>query len=351
MTGLEATISVGRGAMHIEVDLAIDAGRTVALLGPNGAGKSTVVDVLAGLLPLDAGRITLDARTLDDPTTGVFVPAEDRPVGVMFQDNILFSHLSVGENVAFGPRSRGTPKATARAAASRWLVSLGVGELVDVSPATLSGGQAQRVALARALAAEPRLLLLDEPLSALDATTRVEVRRVLADHLASFDGPRLLITHDPAEAFLLADEVVIIENGQVTQRGTPADIRMRPRTQYAADLAGSNLVLGTANHGVVTASGHQIHIANSTMAGPVVVTIHPRAVSLHRSRPEGSPRNAWSTQVAAVENHGDRVRIELAHPLPIIAEVTPAAATSLELTPGVDVWASVKATEVGVEAH
>ncbi|NNF63338.1 MAG: ABC transporter ATP-binding protein [Acidimicrobiia bacterium] len=346
MSGLEATIAVERGELDLELDLFIGSDRTLALLGPNGAGKSTVVDVLAGLLPLETGRIVLDGTVLDDPTTGRFVAPHSRSVGVVFQGGLLFPHLTTIENVEFGLRSRGLSRRQARREATEVLGTIGMQEFADRSPSELSGGEAQRIALARSLVGAPTMLLLDEPLSALDATTRVEVQRNLAQHLAAFDGPRLLITHDPAEAFLLADEVVLIEGGRVTQRGDPADIRLRPKTKYAADLAGSNFLLGEAQHGTVQTAGLTVHIADRSLVGKVVVTIHPRAVSLHLERPEGSARNVWETMVTVIEDHGDRVRVQLGQPLGITAEVTPGALAALALTPGAAVWCSVKATEV-----
>jgi molybdate transport system ATP-binding protein len=240
-TGLEATLDVRRSdSFRLDMGISVAPGRTAALLGPNGAGKSTVVAALAGILPLDAGRIELGDAVLDDPAGGVFVAAEDRSVGVVFQDYLLFPHLSVLENIAFGPRSRGLARSRARDRATEWIERLELGGLQERRPRDLSGGQAQRVALARTLATEPDLLLLDEPLAALDVTTRSEVRWVLAEHLQAFDGPRLLITHDPQEAFLLADEIHVLEDGRVTQAGTADDIRLRPRTRYAADRSGGH---------------------------------------------------------------------------------------------------------------
>lgn len=232
-------VSHGRG-FRIDVPLAIAPGRTVALLGPNGSGKSTLVHALAGLIPLDEGRVSLGGQTLDDPGQGVFVPPEARRIGVVFQDYVLFPHLTVLENVSFGLRSRRVSRDRAEASANTWLERLGIEKLAQRRPGDLSGGEAQRVALARALIIEPELLLLDEPLAALDVTTRARLRRTLAGHLEQFPGPRVLITHDSTEAFLLADEIHLIEEGRVTQVGTPDDIRRRPGTPYAADLAGSH---------------------------------------------------------------------------------------------------------------
>lgn len=348
--GLDAHLQVSRGeGFTLDVSLSIPPGHTVALLGPNGAGKSTVVAAIAGLLPIDDGHITLDGRTLDDPATGALLPAENRGVGIVFQDYVLFPHLTVVENVEFGLRSRKTPRRVARERAIEWLGRTGLGDLADRKPLDLSGGQAQRVALARALITEPDLLLLDEPLAALDATTRVELRRTLADHLEQFDGPRMVITHDPTEAFLLADEIHVIENGAITQVGTPDDIRLRPRTSYIADLAGSNLVLGTASAGIVTTGTQELHIADTHVTGPVLAAIHPRAIIIDRHQPDGSPRNTWEATITRIEHYGDRVRLQTGDPLPLTAEITPDALSDLEIVEGSVVWISIKATEISVE--
>lgn len=350
--GLDARLVVHRGeAFRLDVALAISPGRTVVLLGPNGAGKSTVVAVLAGLVALDEGRIELDGRVLDAPGRGIFLPPEERRIGVVFQDYILFPHLTVAENVAFGPRSRKLTRSTKSENVVAWLRRFGLEDLAERRPGELSGGQAQRVALARALITEPSLLLLDEPLAALDASTRVRLRRTLGEHLGGFQGPRLLITHDPTEAFLLADEIHVIEAGTVTQVGTADDIRLRPRTSYAADLAGVNLLVGSAADGVVTTKGHRLHVADHDLRGPVLAAIHPRAISVHRMQPEGSPRNAWKTTVTLVESLGERVRLEVGEPLSLTAEVTPEAIGALEITAGSPVWLSIKATEIRVEAR
>ena len=349
--GLEATFVVSRGeSFQLELSLSVAPGRTVALLGPNGAGKSTAVAVLAGLLPIDDGRVALTGITLDDPEREVFVPPEARRVGVVFQDYLLFPHLSVIDNVAFGLRSRKVSREESTARAGEWLDRMGLGPQARRKPGDLSGGQAQRVALARALVIEPDLLLLDEPLSALDVTTRVQLRRALSEHLEGFAGPRLLITHDPTEAFLLADEIHILEDGRVSQAGTAEEIRLRPRTRYAADLAGSNLVAGVARDGVVDTGAHLLHIADHEINGSVLVTIRPSAISVHLREPEGSPRNAWKTTVDLIEHLGERARLSTGGPLQLAVEVTEEAARALDLVEGTPVWVSIKATEITVQS-
>jgi len=350
MDGLDAHLVVPRREGFIlDARIHISPGRTAALLGPNGAGKSTVVAALAGLLPLSRGHISLDGLTLDDPADGVLVPAEERGIGIVFQDYVLFPHLTVVENVAFGLRSRKVKRGPAVSEARQWLSRMGIADLADRNPGDLSGGQAQRVALARALITEPDLLLLDEPLAALDATTRVDLRRTLTDHLERFAGPRMLITHDPTEAFLLADEIYVIEDGAITQVGAPDDIRLRPRTPYIADLAGSNLLIGIADDGIVTVGEHRVSIADPRMAGPVLAAVHPRAIALSRTEPGGSPRNAWETRVERIEHYGDRVRLQTGEPLSLTAEITPAALEELGIGEGSPVWVSIKATEISVE--
>ena len=345
---LDAVVDVSVGPFRLECELAAAESEVLGVVGPNGAGKTTLLRALAGLLPLDAGRIQLGDRVLDDPAAGVFVPPEDRRVGVLFQDGALFPHLSAVDNVAFGLRANGVPRAEAATTAVEWLSRLGLAERADDRPGSLSGGQAQRVALARALASDPALLLLDEPLAALDAATRVQVRRDLAVHLRSFPGGRVLVTHDPVDALALCDTIVVLEHGRVTQRGTAADIVARPRSAYVAELVGTNLYRGEASAGVVRLAGGAVIVSATAADGPVWAVVHPRAVALHRARPEGTPRNVWPGRAGHVERLTDRVRVRVDGELSVVAEVTPAAIDALGLAEGVELWAAVKATEVEV---
>ena len=343
---LEADLRLSRNGFRLDVQLEVGAGEVVALLGPNGAGKSTVLACLAGLLPVDAGGVRLGDVVHDDPVAGTFVPPQSRGVGVVFQDYLLFPHLSALDNVAFGLRSAGRSRRDARRAAAVWLERMGLADHARSRPTALSGGQAQRVALARALAPQPRLLLLDEPLAALDAGARGLVRGELRRHLRAFAGCTVLVTHDPLDAMVLADRVVVVEQGRVVQTGPPAQVARAPRTAYVADLVGLNLYRGVARDGRATLDGGgELHAAGAP-DGPVLLTFAPSAVSLHRSRPEGSARNTWSGRVSGVEHHGASVRIAVDARPPVLADVTTAAVAELDLVPGQDVWASVKATEV-----
>ncbi|WP_073948564.1 ABC transporter ATP-binding protein [Streptomyces kebangsaanensis] len=338
--GLDARLVVDRGIFRLDVALTAAPGDVVALLGPNGAGKTTALRALAGLVPLTGGHLCLDGAALDR------TPPEARPVGVVFQDYLLFPHLSALDNVAFGPRCRGATKAEARAQAAGWLARMGLTGHAGAKPRRLSGGQAQRVALARALATRPRLLLLDEPLAALDARTRLEVRAQLRRHLAEFEAVAVLVTHDPLDAMVLADRLVVVEHGRVVQEGTPSDIARRPRTDYVAQLVGLNLYRGQADgHTVRLEAGPALTITED-LSGPVFVAFPPGAVTLHRDRPTGSSaRNLWRCEVAGLETHGDQIRADLTGTLPLTADLTTVAAAELGLHPGAVVWAAVKAAQ------
>ncbi len=346
---LDARISLRLGTLDLQAELTVAPGELLALLGPNGAGKSTVLRCLAGLTPLDEGRIVVDDTVVDDPATDTFVEPEQREIGFVFQNYLLFEHMSVLENVAFGLRARRVPKALARQTAHEWLERVGLADYAQQRPRALSGGQAQRAALARALATDPRLLLLDEPLAALDAGTRGTVRRDLRRHLATFEGMRILVTHDPVDAYALADRVAILDGGRIEQTGTLAEVTAHPRSRYVADLVGVNLVSGTVVDGVLTTgSGARVVIADAA-PGASFAVIRPHSIALVRDVPVGSsPRNTWSGIIADVDRLGDRVRVGLDGALPLVAEITTAALESLELRPGDEVFASVKATDIEV---
>ncbi|RKS74389.1 molybdate transport system ATP-binding protein [Actinomadura pelletieri DSM 43383] len=346
--GLDARLVVRRAAFDLDLTLTAAPGEVVALLGPNGAGKSTALRALAGLVAMAGGHIRLDGEDLRP------LPPDRRAIGMVFQDYLLFPHLSALDNVAFGPRCQGAGRREARRRAAGWLDRVGLAEFASARPGALSGGQAQRVALARALAVEPGLLLLDEPLAALDVHTRMEIRAALRRHLAGFPGAAVLVTHDPLDAMVLADRIVVVEGGRLVQDGTPAEVARRPRTDYVARLVGLNLYRGRAEAGTVTlgdaATGPTWTLDTvDSLEGEVFLAFAPSSVALYRTRPDGSPRNLWHARVGAIERHGDRVRVRLSGPpFDAVAEVTPAAVAELELSEGRAVWAAVKATETHV---
>lgn len=345
--GLSAHVVVSVGAFSLDAEIAVDPGQVVAIVGPNGAGKTTLLEALGGLRALSAGWVTVAGRTVEDPASGLRLAPEERRVGMVFQDRLLFPHLSVADNVAFGLRARGVSRSAARQTAAAWMERVGLAGLADRHPGQLSGGQAQRVALIRALATSPDLLLLDEPLSELDAAARVRVRRALHSHLAGFAGPCLLVTHQPLDAMTLADRIVVVEDGQVTQTGSVSEVTRRPRSAWVAQLVGLNLLAGEARNGRVTLEdGARLVAADTTITGRVLATVHPRAVALHRHQPEGSPRNVWRGAAGDVELAGDRLRVQVRGPVSLVAEITPAAVDVLDLAGGGPVWMSVKASEV-----
>ena len=346
MSTLKAQLQLTRGTLELDAVIEARAGETVALVGRNGAGKTTLLLALAGLVELERGRVVLDGDVLDDPSAGIHVLTEERRVGLLFQDYLLFQHMSIVENVAFGLRVRGMRKRDALSAAHEWLERMELAPYAHQRPSSLSGGQAQRVALARALAADPKLLLLDEPLAAIDAMARAPLRRSLIAHLDQFEGSRIVVTHDPVEAVLLADRMVVLEDGRVAQTGTAEELRSRPRSPYVAELFGLNLWRGTSREGLVTLESGLELVVPEAPAGQVLVSVSPRAVALHGEHPEGSPRNTWEGIVASVEPDHDVVRVRLEGIVAVTALVTTAAASELGLVRGARAWAAVKATEI-----
>jgi len=347
---LHAVVRADVGGFSLDVELTASAGRTVAVLGPNGAGKTTLLRALAGLLPLSAGRVVLGETVLDDPAAGVFVPPEQRPIGVVFQDYLLFPHLSAIENVAFGLRSRGMGRNQAHARAGEWLERVGLSQSASSRPAELSGGQAQRVALARALVSDPALLLLDE--AAGGARRRHPGRGPprpppplgLLRRRARVGDPR------PLEAAALADGLVVVEDGRVVQTGPLEELTARPRSVYVAGLAGTNLLRGQATGSEIVLAGNpggRVTTA-SPATGEVLAVVPPQAVALSRQRHEGSPRNVWAGRVDGIERIGDRARVRVVGPLTLVAEVTVASVHDLGLGEDSEVWMSVKATEISV---
>ncbi|MFE7128469.1 ABC transporter permease [Streptomyces sp. NPDC057617] len=345
--------------LHAEVSgfnrLTLDAGpgTTIAVVGPNGAGKTTLLRALLGLTP----RAHAELRLGDLDVTAL--PPHRRGVAWVPQNGALFPHLSALANTAYGLRAQGVRRAEARRTAQRWLDLLGVGRLAHRRPHQLSGGQAQRVALARALAARPRLLLLDEPLAALDQTTRARVRHTLRGHLDSFGGVCLIVTHDPVEALSLADRILVLDEGLALQDAPPAEVTRHPRSPWVARMLGRNAWPGTYGPGGLELSGGGRLIVAAPADGEspadgtgALAVIAPEAVSVHRDRPGGSPRNVWAGTVREITALGSRLRVLITsdEAPDLVAEITPEAAAELGLAEGSSVWTSVKATEVTLVA-
>lgn len=343
--GLDARIALQRGAVRLDISLTAAPGQVIGVLGPNGGGKTTSVLALAGVLPIVDGHIRVGGDLWDDGRRRL--APEQRAVGLMLADSLLFPHLRALDNIAYGPRSRGVDRRRARARAREELDRVGLADRAMARPGELSSGQQARVALARALATDPALLLLDEPLSALDPDTRARTRSDLAARLTAYDGVTVLVTHDPLDALTLADHLVFVEDGRVTQTGTPAEVLREPRSAYVGTVVGLNLYAAHGDsHGHVHTGDGGLLVTTAPTEGSVWATIAPSAVSLHRHEPEGSARNTWSLQIASLTLQGQSARVGLVGELPLTAEVTLESVTALGLQVGQQVWAAVKATEV-----
>ncbi|WP_413232758.1 sulfate/molybdate ABC transporter ATP-binding protein [Mycolicibacterium sp. 050158] len=356
MSGVELRAVVRERGLDVHVEVA--PGEVLAILGPNGAGKSTVLSVIAGLVRPDAGTVRVGDRMLTDATAGRQVPVHDRRVGLLMQDALLFPHLSVAANVSFGAR-RGTRLARkgSRALAEHWLSEVDAAELADRRPRHLSGGQAQRVALARALAANPEVLLLDEPLTGLDVGAATAMRKVLRQVLGRDGRSAVLVTHDLLDVVTLADRVVVLEAGRVVESGPTAAVLAAPRSGFGARFAGVNLVAGRAGADATLVTGgqqvwHGVFDDGVRPDDHVVATFHPSAVSVYRDKPNGSPRNAVELVLAELDTRGPAIRVradEQPDGAPgLSADVTAQAAADLRLGPGERVYFVVKAQEVAI---
>jgi molybdate transport system ATP-binding protein len=334
------------GRFRLDADLEAAAGEVLAVVGPNGSGKTTTLAVVAGLQGLDTGRLELDATVLDEPAADHWVPPHARRIGYVFQHHELFPHLTALDNVAYGLRRQGVDRRTARERAREWLDRLDVGQLASARPRTLSGGQAQRVALARALAPGPRAVLLDEPMSALDAEGRTSVRGLLRRLVRDYDGVTLLVTHDVLEVFGLADRVAVLDAGRVAQLAAPQELRRHPRTRHAAAMTGRNLLPGLARDHHVDL-GHGITVTTTgPHQGPVDLVFPPRSVRLvahHHDRPAG----AWESTLTGVEAVGDHARALLGPPLRLTARIR-LDDLAADLAPDAPVWAWLDPHEVDV---
>ncbi|MDT5297853.1 MAG: molybdate transport system ATP-binding protein [Mycobacterium sp.] len=356
MTGVRLRAVVeSRG---LDVEFCVAAGEVLAVLGPNGAGKSTVLHVLAGLVGPDVGMVRVGDRVLTDTSAGVLVATHARRIGLLMQDPLLFPHLDVATNVAFGPRSgKHLGRKDSRAAAQRWLDEVDAGELAEKMPRQLSGGQAQRVALARALAADPDVLLLDEPLTGLDVAVATSMRKVLRQVLARDGRSAVLVTHDLLDVVTLADRVLVLEAGRVVESGTSAEVLAKPRSFFGARFAGVNLVAGSigSDGSLVTNWGTTWHgvVGDDVGTGDAAVAVFaPSTVAVYRDEPHGSPRNAVEVVVAELDSRGPAIRVrtdEQPDGAPgLAADITVESATDLRLAPGQRVYFAVKSQEITV---
>ncbi len=350
--GLSFEAALDLGTFRLDAAFDVAHGERLALVGPSGAGKSTCLGVIAGFVRADRARVTLDREVLADTAAGVDRNPADRRVGVLFQDDALFPHLAVRDNIAYGPAARGAGRAEARAEAGAWLERLGLADLAARRPAGLSGGQRQRVALARALAAGARALLLDEPFAALDLMTRAGVRAELRRFLEAVTLPTVFVTHDPLDARVFGDRIAVMDAGRVVQTGTWEDIAHAPRSALAAELAGLNLYRAALEPGTglrtARAGGREFHVLDEGAAGEAWLAFAPGEVTLSAARPSGSAQNVFQGRVAEIVPAGDRLRVRIDAGVPIMAEITEAARAALAIAPGREVWAAVKATGVRV---
>jgi molybdate transport system ATP-binding protein len=337
------------GTVALDVALEVAEGDCLALAGPSGAGKTTILRLLAGLASPDRGRIECGGELWLDKEANVFVPPEQRRCGLVFQHYALFPHLSAWQNVAYG-LPRGTPRGARRAKAGELLERFGAGHIADARPSTLSGGERQRVALARALASEPRLLLLDEPLAALDSRTAAQAARELASFLADADVPTLLVTHDFGQAALLGDRVAVIDKGKIVQQGKAAELAAAPASGFVADFTGANVLHGTAaphedGLTLITLEGGGAVVSAERAEGEVAVSVFPWEVELEPpgTTHAGSAQNRLDATVKSVTVLGPRVRVGLSLPQPLTAEITDASLERLGLHPGSAVTATWKA--------
>lgn len=337
----------------VDLDVSLDTGQVLAVLGPNGVGKSTLLSIIAGLLRPDRGRVEVGGRVVTDTATHTFVAPHARGVAMLSQQAMLFPHMSVAANVAYGPRRRGRSRAAARSVARRWLDAVDAGDLADRKPAELSGGQAQRVAIARALAAEPAVLLLDEPMAALDVTVAPALRRLLRDILREAGRTAVVVTHDLLDVLAIADQIIVLEHGRVVESGAVRGVLTAPRSDFAARIAGINLVSGVVSTPGVLLTGWDATISGiGELDGgtEAVALFQPAAVAVHLEPPHASPRNVLPVRIAELDVHGTTVRIRGTEQpdggTGLAADITASSAADLDLHPGQDVYFVVKTQEV-----
>lgn len=349
-------------ARGLDVDLDVPDGQVVALLGANGSGKTTSLEIAAGLLRPDSGRVELAGAVLWDSESGTDVPAHARGIALLRQEALLFPHMSALENVAFGPRAKGTSRRRSAEIARLRLTDVDALDLADRRPAALSGGQAQRISVARALAADPQLLLLDEPFSALDVEMAPLLRRLLRRVLTDTGRTAVLVTHNLLDVLALADAVAVLDRGRVVEQGPTRSVFSAPRSAFAAQIAGVNLLPGRIEApGLLrTSEGPDvIGIGDVAVGEPAVAVFAPSAVLLHRAEFAGSARNVLPGRILDLADRGGAVRVRVclharsranAAPLIVAADVTAAAVADLGLAAGQHLHVVVKAQEVALHS-
>ena len=340
-------------SVRVEVSLKAEPRSTFVLVGESGAGKTSILNVLAGLLQPDRGRIKLEDLDLFDSERGIAMPANERPIGYVFQDYVLFPHLTVFENVAFGLRAQGRGETQVRRETHGVLEQLGIDDLAARKPRRLSGGQRQRVALARSLVLKPRLLLLDEPLSAIDLQTRREVRTELRRTLADLPCITLFVTHSPFEALVFGSQVGVVDHGRLIQVGDRNELLRRPRSRYVAEIMGVNLFQGrvssrdATNLAEIQTPNGIVHTISEEVSEETFVTVDPREITLHTALPSGTAQNVFAGPILEMvpePPQGERVRVVLGTHPPLVAEITAHSVDALGLREGMSIFASFKAT-------
>jgi molybdate transport system ATP-binding protein len=352
-SGLRVEARARLGGLALDVALEVGVGECVALAGPSGAGKTSVLRTVAGLLAPERGFVACAGEVWLDTERGIALPAERRRCGYLFQEYALFGHLSAWRNVAYALHE--SPRPAREPRAKELLGRFGLADRAGARPATLSGGERQRVALARALARRPAALLLDEPLSALDARTRAAAARQLGAVIRNAAVPVLLVTHDFTEAARLADRIAVMDGGRVLQEGTASALAAAPASAFVADFSGAVVLMGDARRGeegvtVVALDGGGELTALEGEPGPVAVSVYPWEIALARpgDAAHDSARNHLDVDVVSVTTVGPRVRVGLAAPQPLTAELSESSLRELELVPGGRAVASFKAAATRV---
>jgi len=335
----------------LSVAFEVNPGETLVVIGPSGCGKTTTLNIISGLIKPAHGRVVLEDRCLFDSEAKIDVSVEKRNIGYVFQDYALFPHLTVEKNICYGLDCRGVGKKETAAKVAETLEMVGLTRLAQRRPPQLSGGEKQRVALARAIAMDSPILLLDEPLGALDAQTRQNVRGELRSLLQRVHRMTLMVTHDAVDALTFGDKICVLDKGQIVQLGDKHELLAQPRTPFVANLVGANFFNGTISsqksHGLaaIHVGESVLHAATDEM-GDILISFYPSDVTLSLHPPATSAVNVFESRVKEIVHMGDRARVGLNSALPFTAEISAAALEAMDLKEGSHVYASLKATAI-----